>query len=449
MKYRIWTTMNRTHLPREKARQYIEQVDEDIRRWVRVLYNENLEDPSLFDVTVNAGSLSVENTAQALLEFPGLPEFQATPASIQNLEDILLAARCRLAIGKDGRTHAVKATVHAERGKILVTYLPRQAREAESIPSILETMEGVESVHCTMATTNILYLGERFEPRSESFEHLIQISEKWNAAIELARFKCEPADAAVGNGTSPEDSPEPPGGMAPKPAGTATEPNGGIMDDDEGPARSLEMDPDASETMHRLIQAGRAGGFHYFRGDVSHPHGGLIGSGNYSLVVVGSVFASKGGASKRLKRDLVSLLSEKFRVPVIGTEELKSRYLFGRKQFLGLLACAAISFLIYSLLFEYQEPVLNFISKGHFDGGTAAKILAALAVGMFVPLVALTVGRPVQERAQTDQAGIGPSVRRVEWFVILGFRFSKKGEPCPDHWEISSFISTGLRRSRS
>jgi cytidylate kinase len=379
--FRVWMAVNRMNLNREKARTYVEQVEDDIRRWVRILYNENLEDPSLYDVTLNASHLSVENASTALLQFPKLPEFQVTPASVQAMNDLLLASRCRLALGEDDRTHRVKATVRAEKGKVLVTYLPQQIRAAVAIPSILSKVEGVESILCTAATTNILLIGERFDPRAEVFDHLIQLSEKWNAAIELVRIGGEDGDGIVPVPASLQPKPRP-----------KREYDGGIMDDDEEPVRVESLDEDVSQTIDRLVQVGRAGGYRSVGRDTKELTAGFSGKADYSLVVVGDVYASKGGARQHLKRDLISMLSEKVRVPVIGMEELKARYLFGPRQLVSLFVFAGMSLLIYGLVFRFQEPILTFVSTGHFSGGFGARLAAAVVVAVVVPFVALSVG---------------------------------------------------------
>jgi len=379
--FRVWTALNRLNLSREKARTYVEQVEDDIRRWVRTLYNENWEDPALYDVTLNAAHLSVENAATALLQFPELPEFQVTPASKQALGDLLLASRCRLALGEDDRTHRVKATVHAEKGNVLVTYLPQQIREAVAIPSILQKVEGVESILCTAATTNILLIGETFDPQAAAFDHLVEVSEKWNAAIELVRIGGDNEDGIVPGPAARESRPR-----------HGREYDGGIMDDDEDAESPASVEDDVSATIDRLIQAGRAGGYRRVGRDTKELTAGFAGKADYSLVVVGDVYTSKGAARQHLKRDLISMLSEKVRVPVIGMEDLKARYLFGPRQLLSAFVFVGICLLIYGLVFRFQEPILTFLSTGHFSGGIAARLGAAVIVAVFVPLVALTVG---------------------------------------------------------
>ena len=113
---------------------------------------------------------------------------------------------------------------------------------------------------------------------------------------------------------------------------------------------------------------------------------------DYSLVVVGDVFTDKEKIRQRLKRNFIGLLSEKFRVPVIGSEELKSQYLFGARQLVSLVVSLGITLLVYLAVFNNQERILNFVSAGRFSKGSLSQVMAAAAVALFVPLVAFAVG---------------------------------------------------------
>jgi hypothetical protein len=389
---RIDMTMQKTRLSRDKAKRYNELVDEDHRRWVRVLYQVNWDDPSQYDITINAARLTVENAASVLLHSAQLPEFQTTPASrrVMNdlllaarrvMNDLLLAARCRLAIGKDERTRAVTVSTRADKGNVTVTYLPRQAREAEAIPRVLAAVAGIEKLICTMATTNILYLAEEFDPEAESLADLISVAEKWNAAIELVRL-------GPGAPTPEERTEEAP---APPPR-RESDYDGGIVDDESPADQSESAGFGVPETMDRLIQAGRAGGFHTASGAGQDLVDSLRHGNKYSLVVVGKVFSEKGPAQKRLVRDLTSLLGEKFRVPAINADELKSHYLFGPRQLLSLLSSGAIAAAVYLAVFSWQEPILKFLSQGQTGGSLVAKACVAAAVVVFTPLVAFSLG---------------------------------------------------------
>lgn len=375
---RIEQAMSKMNLDRKKAKNFIEQTDDDIRRWVRILYNEDWENPALYDLTVNAHRMSAQSASHFLLQVAKLPEFQPTPASNQTLSDLILASKCRLAIGNHEVTRQAKVSVKAEKGHVTVSYLPRQAMEAKTIPQVLEAVPGIQSFVCTVASTNILLLGEKFDSKAEHMDHLIDIAEKWNAAVEIVQLASE----------TPETENI-------QPTGTQTDetgPNGGILSENEAAGAIDTPDQGLMETMNRLIEVGRAGCSHTSHAGVSGLIQDVSKSTEYSLIVVGDVFSSKGGASQRLKRDLVSRLTDKFHCPVLSAEDLKSRYLFGRKQFISLLTSACLSALIYLIVFSFQKPIVQFVSAGQLGGGLYQKITSSVVVFICVPIIALIIG---------------------------------------------------------
>ncbi|MBF0103391.1 MAG: cytidylate kinase-like family protein [Desulfobacterales bacterium] len=378
MEDRIEMAMARMGLARDKAKKFNEEVDEDIRRWVRTLHNVDWESPSLYDITINSAHLSIQNCASVLVQFASVPEFQETPASRQAIKDLLLESRCRLLIGKNTATKDVKVTVQARKGNVTVTYLPRQEKQAGTIPKVLESVEGIESLVCTIATTNILYIQERFNPKAESFTHLVEVSEKWNAAVELVHFIGGQADDNNIDANKDVSNSK----------AAANEPHGGILEDTDD-RNTIDSGYGISETMNELIQVGRAGGVHTIRGSQQGLASSLSHTTPYSLIVVGDVFLNSGAAvRKRMKRDMISFLSDQFRAPVIGAEELKTEYLFGPKQWLSLGLYGILSVILYMVLFTYQVPILHF-----FTGtGTVHRMFAAGIVSVFAPVAAIIIG---------------------------------------------------------
>jgi cytidylate kinase len=380
---RISLTMDHLRLDRAKAVNYNEQVDEDRRRWIRTLYNIDWQDPSHYDTVINLSHLSVDNAAAALSSMAQLPEFQETPAVRNRIDDLLLASRCRLAIGADQRTRIIDATVTAKQGTVSVRYLPRQKKEAEFIPDVLRQISGVEKILCTMASTNLLWIQERFDPNAEALDQILEIAGKWDAAVELVKL----TDAAAET-VSPDEPEDLAKSDAPSEADEVDTANGGILDDNaEEPQEDNEEG--LKYTRERLIEAGRAGGFHSIAGSAKNLLDTMDRSTPYSLVVVGNVFLSKSAAvRKRQSREMISYLSDNLKVPVIGADELKSQYLFGAAQWLKLFMFAALAIGLFALVFFNQLPVLEFLTRE----GTKHRILAAVALFVFVPLFAYVYG---------------------------------------------------------
>jgi len=371
---RTAATMARLGLDREKARKYNVQVDDDVHRWVRVMYNVDWDNPAYYDMVVNFSHMNVDNTATGLVAMAQLPEFQATPASRQVLLDLDVASRSRLAVGADTRTHEMVVQVRAERGRVSVTYRPQDERSAQVIPDILQNLDGVVEVVCTMATTNLLWIQERFDAGSESLPQVLEIAGKWNAAVQVVRLAGNEADQADEQTEEATEAPAP-----------SSEDDGGILDD--APDTREIQDEGLKETMGRLVAAGCSGGSRLVRGGSQKLLHSLDRSVPYSLVVVGDVFLSKAeSVRKRQARDLITYLADNLRVPVIGNDELKAQYLFGPRDWLRMAAYGASAFLLFFLVFTHQEEVMIFMSGDRF------RLLAVAVLAVFVPIFAFIYG---------------------------------------------------------
>ena len=164
---------------------------------------------------------------------------------------------------------------------------------------------------------------------------------------------------------------------------------GGILDD-EPVAENMEEDGyGIPETVNKLIQAGRAGACHTIHGGIKYLINKIKQEKNYSLVVVGDVFLSQSSViRKRLKRDMISLLSDQANAPVISSDELKEQYLFRPKQWINTIVYALFSSLLLFLVFTNQKVILKFLSESE----DWYRILAVVAVTLFAPLAAYLIG---------------------------------------------------------
>ena len=78
--------------------------------------------------------------------------------------------------------------------------------------------------------------------------------------------------------------------------------------------------------------------------------------------------------------------------PVVGADELRAQYLFGRRdavRFAGFLALVAA---VYALVFCNQDMIVKFLFGQWWDGSLHAKALVAAAVFIFVPILAHCYG---------------------------------------------------------
>jgi cytidylate kinase len=375
--------MARLRLDRDKARRYIQDVDEDRRRWVRVLYNVDWEDPSLYDMVINFDRMSVDNAAAALVAVAQLPEFQRTPVAQKQAEDLLLAARCRLAIGDDPRTRHVDVKVRADQAKVTVTYPPRHLAAADSIADAITRVPGVKESTCTMAATAILWIQEKYDAKAPALTQIVEVARKWNAAVQLVRLVSSPDDA----GDTPSGENEGDEARASRELLTTND-NAGILDD-EADRTAPDDGGGTDETLDQLIREGCAGGVSTVRGGAKELLRSMDRTAQVSLVVVGDVFLDKGeSVRKRETRELATQLGETLRIPVIGQGELKEHYLFGPGQWVKMTVYLVATAAMFLAVFTHQAEVSQFLVKE----GTQHRILAAVLLAVLTPIFAYTWG---------------------------------------------------------
>lgn len=392
--HRIRAVMNKMGMERSKARRYIEEVDEDRKRWAKSMYGVSLEEMVNYDVIVNLEQMSLENAASALIGIAQLPDFQMTPASKKSMLDLQLGAKVRLALARDERTCQAALKVRADDGIVTVSYVPQDAKLAEFIPEVLRPLPGISEARITMAMTNILWIQEAYRPHSETYDKVVEIATKWNAAVELLRLAPEQESPP----TQAELLTESSSGVASLERDVY---DGGIEDDTaEMPGDNGGLRP----TLDELARIGRSGGGREAHSDQHGLVEVLDRNVPYTLVVIGDVFLSKGHAAKlRATRDLRSFLSDRIRVPVVTADELGSQYLFGRRDVVRTAVFIALAFAVYWLVFTHQAPILEFLANSGWYADAVRntflaeyswlpKIIVSAVVFSVIPVVAYLYG---------------------------------------------------------
>ncbi len=394
MEARINSVVMRLGIPWKKAREYIEAVDEDRRLWSRSLYNREWDENQEYDLIVNLENMACNNAAAALVAMASLPDFQPTPASEQALANLHLAARVRLAMCRDKRLDEVLVKVTADRGDVLVSYQPRDVSVGQYIPEVVEKVEGVRHVQCTMAASTILWVQERFQARSDTYEQITSLARSWNAAVELLRYV-----AVEENGDACEETPTPEAGPdaavedqpaaaeAEKSDAAGAEYNGGIEDD--VPGEPADEDGGMSATHAALAADALAGRARAVRQPPPDFIERLDGREKYSLVVLGEVFCDKGHAAQvRRTRELAAGINEALKVPLVEAADLKKTFGFTVGQAFKVLFFLVLVAAVLAAVFFNEEAVAQNLRQDE----TLYKVLVAAGVFALVPTFAYLWG---------------------------------------------------------
>ncbi len=372
---RIDNVVRRTKLSRDKAETFLRDIDSDVRAWVHFVHGADMDDLRRYDLVVNLDHVSVENAASALCGIADLPDFRPTPASRKALADRLLQARARIRLALDERTAEADVTVRSSDGAVTVTYMPRQASLAPVIPEVLRGLPECRAMRCTVAATNILWIQEEFRADSPTMGEINELARRWGAAVELLRYV--PSEQEAAGAPARDASP------------TTSRPAAGGIEDDVV-EHVLPGDRAFRDAVDVLVREGRSGGAQTVAGSSEKLLAAISSDINYSLIAVGDVHLHKPAAVRtRATRELTSLLTRSVKTPVISTAELGEKLHFGWSQMGKLALGAAVTLLVYLVVFGYQAPILDVL-------GGAAHVqrpwTAPLLVAAVAPLVAWSYG---------------------------------------------------------
>ncbi len=143
MEDRVREEMARENISAEEARSVLKKDDEERRKWGMQVYGVDTWDPTLYDIVLHIGRITVDDAVDLLRKALQRPGFQTTPTSQKVLNDLALAAR----VLGNLITLAPRIDVRADDGVVTVTAPSLQTAEAaEQIQRLAGAVEGVRDV---------------------------------------------------------------------------------------------------------------------------------------------------------------------------------------------------------------------------------------------------------------------------------------------------------------
>ena len=90
---RIRAAMAHLDLSRQDALRHIEKADDARATWVKRVYDVDITDPSLYDMILNLGAMSMDTATEMVADLVGRQEYRSTPDTQRRIRDFALAAR--------------------------------------------------------------------------------------------------------------------------------------------------------------------------------------------------------------------------------------------------------------------------------------------------------------------------------------------------------------------
>lgn len=147
MEFRIQALINHQRLSREEAIEYIERVDEERARWTRFLYHADWSDPSLYDMVIHLGHMTLSGACDMLFHLANLNEFQATTESQKMVDDLVLSSNLQAVIANARNISGGEdVEIEADAGLITITGTVESMMDADRVVMIVRKTPGVKDI---------------------------------------------------------------------------------------------------------------------------------------------------------------------------------------------------------------------------------------------------------------------------------------------------------------
>jgi len=145
MEFRIESVVERCNMTRERAVEYIRELDQERDNWVRWVYGIDSNDPATYDMVINLEHIPVPTACMVVAE-TAKREFSTTPEAQRKADDLALASEIRARIGMDKSISDERIVVSAEDGIVTLNTDARRLAEAEQVKAMALEIAGVKEV---------------------------------------------------------------------------------------------------------------------------------------------------------------------------------------------------------------------------------------------------------------------------------------------------------------
>jgi osmotically-inducible protein OsmY len=113
---------------------------------MRYLFNVDWRDPALYDVVLNIEHMSLETAADVVIYMAQHPEYQPTPTSVRQLDDLTLSCRVRATLAAHPLTSGIDVEVRAADGVVWMAGLIDSGELEYEIVRVAQSVSGVKEV---------------------------------------------------------------------------------------------------------------------------------------------------------------------------------------------------------------------------------------------------------------------------------------------------------------
>lgn len=140
---RMAMVQERLKMSPSEAEAYIHKVDADRKGWTQFLYGVNWEDPALYDVVVNLGTMNVPEACEMVAAAAHQKCFEFTGDWRPQLEDLAIGSRVRANLAIHPATSHLEFEVTSRQGRVSIRGSATTVEELEEIKRVAQEIAGV------------------------------------------------------------------------------------------------------------------------------------------------------------------------------------------------------------------------------------------------------------------------------------------------------------------
>ena len=143
---RVHRVMVETRLDQKAATAKVRAYDRELGTRIDYLFGVDWTRPEHYDLVLNTSDDTWDFYTDFLVAAARHPRYQPTPASVQRVKDLSLAAQVRAALATDPGTQALNVEVTAQAGRVVLTGVVFSPAVLEAAAAVAQRVPGVASV---------------------------------------------------------------------------------------------------------------------------------------------------------------------------------------------------------------------------------------------------------------------------------------------------------------
>jgi cytidylate kinase len=147
---RVSAAMEHCGLRREKAVQYIKEIDRVLDRWVKWVHGIDINDPACVDLVINLEHIPIQS-ACALIAETADRDFRTTLQSQKIMDDFVIASQSRAMMGL-ARISDQRVAVEADDGVVMISTSVRSMAELQRVKELVSRIPGVRNIESKIET---------------------------------------------------------------------------------------------------------------------------------------------------------------------------------------------------------------------------------------------------------------------------------------------------------